>query len=513
MSFGDDMRLDAPGEASAAFLTGYAAGRPQIVAHRLIDDLNTPLGALLKCGAARPGTILLESGSGGESRGRYSILALDPVAAFRIHRDRFEMSASGGLEDGDFAPVTGPAAGPDPLAALRTESQREFDRPPGLPPAAAGLFGFFAYDIVRRVEALPDQAADPLDTPEALFVRPGIVAIFDTLTQEIIVTAPVLPRMDVDGPGAFASARARIAQFCARLRAPEPADLHPHPGEPPAQKSEPASNRSRAEYHAMVARARDYITAGDIFQVVPSQRFSLAFAPPAIALYRSLRRINPSPYLYFLNMGGFAIVGASPEILVSVRAGTVTIRPIAGTAKRGASPAEDAAIEAQLLADPKERAEHIMLLDLGRNDVGRVARPGSVRVTESFTIERYSHVMHVVSNVVGEIATGRDTFEALLAGFPAGTVSGAPKVRAMQIIAELEPHKRGIYGGGIGYFGAGGDMDFAIALRTAVVRDGVMSIQAGGGVVLDSDPEGEYQESNNKAAAMFRAAADAWRFA
>lgn len=509
MSFGEDSHPDGPGTASESFLAGYRAGRPQIVAFRLIDDLNSPLGALLKHGAGRPGTILLESGSGGESRGRYSILALDPVAAFRIHRDRFEVSASGGLGDGDFLPVMDV----DPLSALRAESQREFDLPAGLPPAAAGLFGYFAYDIVRRVEALPEQAGDPLDTPEALFVRPGIVAIFDNLKQEIIVTAPVEPKPGIDGHSAHAAARARIAGFCARLREPDPAVPHPRTGEAPARKADPVSNRSRAEYHAMVAKARDYIRAGDIFQVVPSQRFSLDFAPPAIALYRSLRRINPSPYLYYLQMGTFAIVGASPEILVSVRNGSVTIRPIAGTAKRGASAAEDAAIEAQLLADPKERAEHLMLLDLGRNDVSRVARPGSVRVTESFTIERYSHVMHVVSNVVGEIAAGRDTFEALLAGFPAGTVSGAPKVRAMQIIVELEPHKRGIYGGGIGYFGAGGDMDFAIALRTAIVKDHVMSIQAGGGVVLDSDPESEFQESANKAAAMFRAAADAWRFA
>jgi anthranilate synthase component 1 len=277
------------------------------------------------------------------------------------------------------------------------------------------------------------------------------------------------------------------------------------------------SNFSRADYLAAVAKARDYIAAGDIFQVVPSQRWAQDFPLPPFALYRSLRRMNPSPFMFYFDFtgsaGGFQLVGASPEILVRLRAGEVTIRPIAGTRPRGATPDEDRALEADLLADEKELAEHLMLLDLGRNDVGRVARIGTVRPTERFVIERYSHVMHIVSNVVGELREGEDALSALLAGLPAGTVSGAPKVRAMQIIDELEPEKRGVYGGGVGYFSADGEMDFCIALRTAVVKAGVLYTQAGGGVVHDSDPEAEWQETVNKAMALRRAAEEAGRFA
>nr|MCU0906854.1 chorismate-binding protein [Paracoccaceae bacterium] len=291
-----------------------------------------------------------------------------------------------------------------------------------------------------------------------------------------------------------------------------PADMGREMGEaaplPPA-----VSNFAHADYLAAVERAKDYIRAGDIFQVVPSQRWRQPFPLPPFALYRSLRRTNPSPFMFFFNMGGFQIVGASPEILVRVFGGQVTIRPIAGTRKRGATPDEDRALEADLLADPKERAEHLMLLDLGRNDVGRVARVGTVRPTEQFTVERYSHVMHIVSNVVGELRDGEDALSALLAGLPAGTVSGAPKVRAMEIIDELEPEKRGIYGGGVGYFSAGGDMDMCIALRTGVLKDGNLYMQAGGGVVYDSDPEAEFQETVNKARAIARAAEDAGLFA
>ena len=272
------------------------------------------------------------------------------------------------------------------------------------------------------------------------------------------------------------------------------------------------SNFTHDGYKAAVEKAKDYIRAGDIFQVVPSQRWKQRFELPPFALYRSLRRTNPSPFMFFFNFGGFQVVGASPEILVRLRDGEVTVRPIAGTRKRGATPEEDKALEADLLADPKERAEHLMLLDLGRNDVGRVARLGTVRPTETFIIERYSHVMHIVSNVVGEIAEGEDALSALLAGLPAGTVSGAPKVRAMEIIDELEPEKRGVYGGGVGYFACNGEMDFCIALRTAVVKDETLYIQAGGGVVYDSDPEAEYQETVNKSGALRRAAEDAGLF-
>jgi anthranilate synthase component 1 len=284
----------------------------------------------------------------------------------------------------------------------------------------------------------------------------------------------------------------------------------------------PTSNTSAQEYRSFVDRAKAYARAGDIFQVVPSQRFEAPFEKSPFALYRALRRINPSPFLFYLNFDGFSIVGSSPEILVRLKDDMVTIRPIAGTRPRGKSPAEDAALEEELLADPKERAEHLMLLDLGRNDVGRVAlrgrrgnaagREGGVRVTQSFGVERYSHVMHIVSNVEGRIAPGYDAVDALFAGFPAGTVSGAPKVRAMEIINELEKAKRGVYAGGVGYFSAGGEMDTCIALRTAVVKDGVLYVQAGGGVVLDSDPQLELEETEHKARALFRAAEEAWRF-
>jgi anthranilate synthase component 1 len=284
------------------------------------------------------------------------------------------------------------------------------------------------------------------------------------------------------------------------------------PSESPAALPEADSNLTRAAYHAIVEQAKEYIRAGDIFQVVPSQRFRVPFAEPPLALYRALRRLNPSPFLFFLDFGGFAVVGSSPEILVRVRGDTVTIRPIAGTRPRGATSAEDKALAEELLADPKERAEHLMLLDLGRNDVGRVAKVGSVRVTDSFTVELYSHVMHIVSNVEGTLDPAYDALAALIAGFPAGTVSGAPKVRAMEIIDELEPQRRGLYAGAVGYFGANGDMDTCIALRTALVKDETMYVQAGGGVVADSDPEAEYQETRNKARALIRAAEEAMRF-
>jgi anthranilate synthase component 1 len=277
--------------------------------------------------------------------------------------------------------------------------------------------------------------------------------------------------------------------------------------------AEPVSNTTRTAYHGMVERAKEYIRAGDIFQVVPSQRFSLPLNAPPMALYRALRRLNPSPFLFIVNMDGFSLVGSSPEILVRLRDDTVTVRPIAGTRPRGATAAEDAALADELLADPKEQAEHLMLLDLGRNDVGRVADIGTVEVTEEFTVERYSHVMHIVSNVQGRLKPALTGLEALVAGFPAGTVSGAPKIRAMEIIDELESERRSFYAGAVGYFGANGDMDTCIALRTALVRDGTMYVQAGGGVVADSDPEAEYQESRNKAKALLRAAAEAQRYA
>ena len=375
---------------------------------------------------------------------------------------------------------------------------------------AAGLVGYMAYDTVRLVEKLPDDNPDTLGVPDGLFMRPTVIAVFDSIEDTIRIITPVRP---VDG------ITADDAHEAALLRLGSTVDSLSKPLEKPAELTDvqplemPTSNVGREGYHDMVKRAKEYIVAGDIFQVVPSQRFRVPFSLPAFSLYRALRRLNPSPFLFFLDFGAFSVVGSSPEILVRVRDGKVTIRPIAGTRPRGKSPEEDKALEQDLLADQKELAEHLMLLDLGRNDVGRVAKIGSVTVTEQFVVERYSHVMHIVSNVEGEIRDDVDAIDALLAGFPAGTVSGAPKVRAMEIIDELEPERRGVYAGCIGYFGANGEMDTCIALRTAVVKDGTLYVQAGGGVVADSDPEAEYQESCNKARALIRAAEEAVRFA
>jgi anthranilate synthase component 1 len=497
--------------AGSALAADLAAGRPGLMWSRRVSDLETPVSAFLKLGADAPGGFLLESVEGGDWRGRYSIIGQDPDLVWRVRNGRAETSA-GGFDDAAFTPL--PEA---PLAALRTlVSGTALAIPPELPPMAAGLFGFLGYDMVRYVERLPNQPPDDLGLPEAILLRPRLVAIFDNVRQEVILVTPVRP--DGRAPEALiAEARARLEAALGRLDAPAP---QPPRTEAPRPADPPRSNTDPARYRDMVEKAKAYARAGDIFQVVPSQRFTQAFPLPPLSLYRALRRINPSPFLYFLNFGAFQVVGASPEILVRLRDGAVTVRPIAGTRPRGATPAEDSRNEAELLADPKELAEHLMLLDLGRNDVGRVARTarkdkagGGVRVTAQFAVERYSHVMHIVSNVEGRLRPNLDAIDALMAGFPAGTVSGAPKVRAMEIIDELEVSKRGLYAGGVGYFSAGGDMDTCIVLRTAVLKDGLMHVQAGGGVVLDSDAEAEFQETVHKARALFRAAEEAWRFA
>jgi anthranilate synthase component 1 len=367
---------------------------------------------------------------------------------------------------------------------------------------AAGAFGYLGYDMVRHVESkLAEAAPDPAGVPEAMLMRPTIVLIFDGVRQEIILAAPER--------GSEAATQALLDKVEGILDQPPPAA---RPTNQDLEKVAFNSNTEKARYFEMVEKAKGYIKSGDIFQVVPSQRFTAPFARSPFAFYRALRRLNPSPFMFFVNMGAFQISGSSPEILVRLRDGVVTVRPIAGTLPRGADPEADLANEKKLLADPKERAEHLMLLDLGRNDVGRVSQGKTVKVTESFTVERYSHVMHIVSNVQGALKPGLDMVDALAAGFPAGTVSGAPKIRAMQIITELEPHARGVYGGGVGYFGAGGDMDTCIALRTAVFKDGQIHVQAGGGVVYDSNPESEYMETVHKASALFRAAEEAARY-
>ena len=486
--------------AADSFEAAYRAGRPQVISRTLIADLETPVSAFLKIAHGRSHSFLLESVQGGEARGRYSIIGFDPDVIWRCQSGQAELDTGNGFQD-----ENGTA-----LASLRTLLARSrMSLPHGMPPMAAGVFGYLSYDMVRLFETLGEPNPDPLKLPDAILVRPSVTAIFDTVRDEITIVASVWPS-DLPAETARQQAEARVDDAVARLHGALPRLEAPGASWPSADQV--VSNTTHDEYLEMVAKAKAYIAAGDIFQVVPSQRFSMPFALPAFALYRSLRRMNPSPFLYFLDFPGFQIVGSSPEILVRLRNGTVTIRPIAGTLPRGATPEEDTANEHRLLGDPKERAEHLMLLDLGRNDVGRVSRTGTVRVTDSFFIERYSHVMHIVSNVEGEIDPRRDAIDALAAGMPAGTVSGAPKVRAMEIIDELEKEKRGVYAGAVGYFAADGAMDTCIVLRTALVKDGTLYVQAGGGVVADSDPESEFQETVNKAKALIRAGEDAVRF-
>ncbi len=487
------------------FERGWAAGKNQLVHARLAADLDTPVSLMLKLADARADTFMLESVTGGEVRGRYSVVGMKPDLIWRCRGEASEINREARFDKAAFQPLDG-----HPLATLRALlAECRVEMPEGMPAIAAGLFGYLGYDMIRLVEHLPDVNPDPLGLPDAVLMRPSVIAVLDGVKGEVTLVAPAWTGSGLSARAAYAQAAERVMDALRDLdRAPAAQrDL----GEA-AQVGAPVSNFTHEGYKAAVERAKDYIRAGDIFQVVPSQRWTQSFELPPFAFYRSLRRTNPSPFMFFFNFGGFQVVGASPEILVRLREGEVTVRPIAGTRKRGATPEEDKALEADLLADQKELAEHLMLLDLGRNDVGRVAKIGTVRPTEKFIIERYSHVMHIVSNVVGEIAEGQDALSALLAGLPAGTVSGAPKVRAMQIIDELEPEKRGVYGGGVGYFAANGEMDFCIALRTAVLKDEKLHIQAGGGVVYDSDPEAEYQETVNKSRALRRAAEDAGLF-
>ncbi|OHC75942.1 MAG: anthranilate synthase component I [Rhodospirillales bacterium RIFCSPLOWO2_12_FULL_58_28] len=479
--------------------------RPQVMWTTLVSDLETPVSAMLKLAGGRAYSFLLESVEGGATRGRYSFIGMKPDLIWRCFGDKAEVNRSALRDDNAFEPCRERTI--DSLRALAAESRIEM--PDGLPPMAAGLVGYLAYDTVRLVENLPAANPDAMGTPDGIFLRPTVIAVFDNIEDKITVITPVWLNGSTDAESAYAEGRLRLAEAVAGLERSLPSREKDKtiPG-----KQEVVSNMTREDFHKMVVKAKDYILAGDILQVVVSQRFQVPFTLPAFSLYRALRRLNPSPFLYYLDFGGFSIVGSSPEILVRARGGKVTIRPIAGTRKRGATEKEDKELAEELLADPKELAEHLMLLDLGRNDVGRVAKVGSVKVTEHMSIERYSHVMHIVSNVEGDLDDRFDAIDALLAGFPAGTVSGAPKVRAMEIIDELEPQRRGVYAGCIGYFGANGEMDTCIALRTAVVKDGIMSVQAGGGIVADSDPEAEYQESRNKARALIRAAEEAAKF-
>ncbi len=486
-----------------SFRAAYDNGSGALVWRHGIADLLTPVAAFLKVAHGQPYAFLLESVEGGAVRGRYSVIAMQPDLIWRCEHGVASVNRDARANPEAFTPV-----GEAPLKNLRALiAETKLDVPEHLPPMTGGLLGYLGYDMVRLMEELPAVKPDVLGIPDAILARPGVFIIFDGVTDEMTLAAPVYPKAGISAAEAYAAAELRLNELAQALERPVPKltgrQLAP---------LEQSSNMEKEEFLGVVETAKNYIRAGDAFQIVPSQRFEAKFSLPPFALYRSLRRVNPAPFLFFLDFGTFAAVGSSPEILVRYRDGNVTIRPLAGTRRRGVDAAEDAALEAELLADPKERAEHLMLLDLGRNDVGRVAEIGSVKVVKSFAIERYSHVMHISSTVEGRLRSDCDALDALIAGFPAGTLSGAPKVRAMEIIEELEPSRRGLYAGCIGYFAANGTMDTCIGLRTALVKDGVMYVQAGVGVVADSDAEAEYAESVQKARALFRAAEDAVRY-
>ena len=489
------------------FGKGIPAGQSQVVYSCLPSDLETPVSLFLKLTNGKPDSFLLESVTGGEIRGRYSVIGYNPDLIWESRETSSWTYLPGG---GRSAATINP--GRDPLKSLRSLlRESEISLPGNLPPMAAGLFGYLGYDMIRLVEHLPDINPDPLGLPDAMMIRPSVIVVVDGVRNEITIVSPAWAREGVSAEKAFEGASSRITAVIEAMGDPLPQIL---PGAKiPGDEPVPLSNMSRGAYRRIVDRAKAYIRAGDIFQVVLSHRWAMKYTRSPLAFYRALRRTNPSPYMFYFNFGDFQVCGASPETLVSVRDGIVTVRPIAGTRKRGKTAQEDTELEAELLGDPKEMAEHLMLLDLGRNDVGRVAKVGTVKPTETFAVERYSHVMHIVSNVIGQLDGDQDALSALLAGMPAGTVAGAPKVRAMEIIDELETEKRGVYAGGIGYFSSGGDMDLCIALRTAVLKDQTLYVQAGGGIVHDSDPDSEYQETVDKSDALVQAARDSGVFA
>jgi len=480
----------------------WRASKNQTLRTSLVSDMETPVSAMLKLGQGNPHSFLLESMEGGAVRGRYSIIGRAPDLIWRCDRGgKVSMNRRALHEPESFSPIFG-----KPLENLRELLDEccieENDQPA---PMAAGLFGYLGYDMVRYMEDLPDAKPANLDVPEAFLMRPTLLAIFDQIENKFTLVTPVWFDKAQTAETAYAAAQDRLSRAMEDLRRPMPEPIR---AQSQQALPEPVSNMTEANFCSMVSKAKEYIGAGDIFQVVLSQCFSLPFALPSFDLYRALRRMDPSPFMFFFDFGNFSVVGSSPEILVRVRDSKVTIRPIAGTRPRGLGNRTDSELAEELLADPKELAEHLMLLDLGRNDVGRVAKVGTVKVTARNTIEHYRHVMHIVSNVEGELDPRHTPLEALIGGFPAGTVSGAPKIRAMEIIDELEPDRRGVYAGCIGYFGANGTLDTCIAIRTAVIKDSVMHVQAGAGIVYDSDPQAEYRECVAKARGLIRAAED-----
>ena len=468
------------------------------VVREVLSDLDTPLSVYLKLADA-PHTYLFESVQGGERFGRYSIIGLPAkrVIAFRGHT--LEVRDNGRLVES--RDVADPFAEVDALRAAHKVPKLE-----GLPGFSGGLVGWFGFECIEYIEKKLAANANPdlLGTPDILLMLSEEVAVFDNLKGRLYLIVHADPMQE----NAWESAQARLDQLTAKLRGT--ATAYPPPiRRDVLDESHFVSGFTREGFISAVEKSKEYIRAGDVFQVVLSQRLSVPFNARPVDVYRALRALNPSPYMYFLDTGEMQVVGSSPEILVRLQDGKVTVRPIAGTRPRGLNHEEDLALEAELLADPKERAEHLMLIDLGRNDVGRVSEAGSVQVGEQFVIERYSHVMHIVSEVTGKLLSGLSYADVLRATFPAGTVSGAPKIRALQVIRELEPIKRNVYAGSIGYIGWHGDADTAIAIRTAVIKDGKLHVQAGAGIVYDSDPQKEWDETMNKGRALFRAVAEA----
>lgn len=487
-------------------IAALTSGKPALLWRRRIADTETPVSAALKLFKPDRGDFILESVEGGETRGRYSLLGLDPDLLFRTKGNQAEINRLWAHNRKAFFPHPLPA-----LPALRElVAQCRVDMPPELPPALACLVGYFGYETVGLAEKLPRANASELELPDMLFVRPTVIVVFDRLKDELFLVAPVWPSANSESTTLADMAFERLDEAERKLDNPV---VKTRTNNISADQIALNPILLPGQYAQMVSQAKNYIEAGDIFQIVLAQRFTAPFTLPPMDLYRALRRINPSPFLYFLDLPGFSLIGSSPEILVRAREGQITIRPIAGTRPRGKDAAEDTQNRASLLADPKERAEHLMLLDLGRNDVGRVAQVNSVTVTDSYMVEYYSHVMHIVSNVTGKIAPEHDAIDALFAGFPAGTVSGAPKIRACEIIAELEHETRGPYAGGVGYFSPNGDMDSCIVLRTAIVKDGVMHVQSGAGIVADSNADYELAECEAKASALIAAAREAIRVA
>jgi len=476
----------------ATFQALSAQGNLIPVFREILSDLDTPVGAFKKIDDGRYG-FLLESIEGGEKWGRYTFLGSSPAVVIRGKEGWVEIVEEGEVRRVEVA---------DPLDYIRDYMARYTPvEVPGIPRFFGGAVGYLGYDAVRHFESIPDQNPCTIGTYDAYFIITDTMLIFDSLSQKIKVVSNAHLDGTTTPEAAYAEALAKIDGLIARLKAPLPVAV-PHPR---GAKVALASNVAREEYESWVTRAKEYVRSGDIIQVVLSQRFSGELTVDPFDIYRALRTLNPSPYMFFLRLDQTVVVGASPEVMVRKEGEQVELRPIAGTRPRGATPAADDALALELLADPKELAEHVMLVDLGRNDLGRVCRIGSVKVTELMVVERYSHVMHIVSNVQGELAAGQDAFDVVRATFPAGTLSGAPKVRAMEIIEELEGERREVYGGAVGYFSFSGNMDMAIAIRTLVVQDGRVHLQAGAGIVADSDPATEYVETLNKAKAVVKA--------